>query len=178
MTMATIIAGVRTFAKTKLGKAVILALIIAFIIGAFAITVSVKNGQIKKRDEQISKQKEDILQLEYSKETLQNELDYLKQSRILKWLYTNSSANIERVEREKLTRTDYEAINQISNDFYNFYDDYNVGNYELSNEGKIYKSSFVYSAREILYSKNRGQAGFDKGVSRGYDENIGVAVMV
>lgn len=175
MTIATIIAGVKTFAKSKLGKATILALIIAFIVGAFAITVSVKNGQIKKREEQISKQKDEILQLEYSKETLQNELDYLKQSRILKGHYTNSSANIERVEREKLTRTDNEAINQISNDFYNFYSDYN---YWLSNEGKIYKSSFVYSAREILYSKNRGQAGFNKGVSRGYDENIGVAVMV
>lgn len=180
MTIATIITGLRTFSKSKLGKATIIGLIIFFIVVAFAITISVKNGQIKKREEQISKQKEEILQLEYSKETLENELNYLKTSRIMKGLYTNSTANIEKVEREKLTRTDYEAINQISNDFYNFYDSYNDGdyNYKLSNERKIYKSSAFDSSREILYSKNRGQAGFDKSVSRVGDKNIGVAALV
>lgn len=186
MTIATIIAGLQTFAhavrlwaKSKIGKATIIGLIIFFIVVAFAITVSVKNGQIKKREEQISKQKEEILQLEYSKETLENELNYLKTSRIMKGLYTNSTANIEKVEREKLTRTDYEAINQISNDFYNFYDSYDGDyNYKLSNERKIYKSSAFDSSREILYSKNRGQAGFNKSVSRVGDKNIGVAALV
>lgn len=161
-----------TFAKSKIGKATIIAFIILIVVLVFAGIIASKTIEINKK-ERVIKEQEDLIQfLELKKERLENELNYIKESRVLKDYYTNSSESVNKIEREKLTRMENETINKLSNDFYNFYIS------ELSNENKIYKSSFVDSARKILYSSNIGQTRFNESVSRVGYEDKRVAALV
>lgn len=162
-----------TFLKSKVGKASIIIILTALIIVAFATTIAIKDSAIRKKEEQILKQSEEIDNLNLSKESLENELNYIKSNKILENIYTNSSESIEKIEREKLTRFDNEAINKISNDFYNFYIDSGLSNYN-----KISENADVDSARKISYSANIRQKRFNKSLSAVCYENIAVASLV
>ncbi|WP_288550154.1 hypothetical protein [uncultured Brachyspira sp.] len=161
--------GALTFFKSKAGKISILLFLLVFIVSAFFTVVAVKDNAIKKKDAEISKSQEKIINLELSKETLQNELKYYKEREKLYSSFTDSSLSIKKVEQEALTRYDNEAINFISNDFYNYF--------SLS-EHKICKSAYVSTASKILYTGYYKQKRFNKSVSRECYKNIRVAALV
>lgn len=168
------VAGILTFlSKSKIAKATIIIFLIIVAFGSFAITVAVKNKAISEKETELQEYKQEIENLELINEALKKQLKYDKEEAVVLKGFDNSKEQTKKVERETLTRTDNEAINSISNDYYYYYK-----RYGLSNSDKVYKSSFDETARKILYSADYGQKGFNRGVSGKRNENIAVAGLV
>ena len=168
------VAGILTFlSKSKIAKATIIIFLIIVAFGAFAITVAVKNKAISEKETELQEYKQEIENLELINEALKKQLKYDKEKAVVLKGFDNSKEQTKKVERETLTRTDNEAINSISNDYYYYYK-----RYGLSNSDKVYKSSFDKTARKILYSADYGQKRFDRSVSGKRNENIAMAGLV
>lgn len=167
-------AAIFTFlSKSKIAKAAIIVFLIAVIFGAFAITVAVKNKAISEKETKLQEYKDELENLELINEALKKQIKYDKENTVVLKGFDNSKEQTKKVEREALTRTDNEAINSISNDYYSYYE-----RYLLSNSNKVYKDTFDKSSRKILYSKDFRQAGFDRSVSGKRNKNISVASLV
>lgn len=161
---------VLSFFKTKLGKASIIALIVIVIVSAFMITLSIKDAAIRSKEMQIIKQQENIKRLELEKESIEKELEFVKELERLETSYNNSSESIEKVSEETLTRYDNEAINSISNDFYNYFNG-------LS-DNEIRKDTDVASAEKVLYTGDFRQKRINKSISEERYKNKRMAALV
>lgn len=168
------LASVLTFlSKSKIAKASIIIFGIIVIIFAFALTITLKNKVISEKETELQEYRDEIENLELINEALKKQIKYDKENAVVLKGFDNSKEYTKKVEREALTRTDNEAINSISNDYYNYYK-----RYGLPNSDKVYKSSFDETTRKILYSANCRQKRFDRSVSSKRNENITVASMV
>lgn len=168
------IAGILTFlSKSKIAKISIIIFFIVIIVGSFAIAIAVKNKAIREKEMELQEYIEEIENLELINEALKKQLKYDRESAVVLKGFDNSKEQTKKVEREALTRTDNEAINSISNDYYYYYE-----RYLLPNSNKVYKDTFDETARKILYSKNYRQKGFNRSVSAKRDKNIAMASMV
>ena len=168
------VAGILAFlSKSKIAKASIIIFLIIVAFGAFAITIAVKNKAISEKETELQEYKQELENLELINEALKKQLKYDKEEAVVLKGFDNSKEQTKKVEREALTRTDNEAINSISNDYYYYYK-----RYGLSNSDKVYKSSFDKTARKILYSADYGQKRFNRSVSRKRNENIAMAGLV
>lgn len=158
-----------TFFRTKIGKASIIALVIAMIIALFITTVSVKDKAIMQKEIELQQKQEDINRFQLGNETLQKELEFIKENEKFKNNFTNSKVSY--IEKELLTRKEHEAFNYISNSFYNYFS-------ILSKSSKIYKNAIVKTARNILYKDYYKQTRFNEKLSRCYYQNRTMAIMV
>ena len=161
---------VLSFFKTKLGKASIIALIVIVIVSAFMITLSIKDAAIRDKEMQIIKQQKNIKRLELEKESIEKELEFVKELERLETSYNNSSESIEKVSKETLTRYDNEAINSISNDFYNYFNG-------LS-DNEIRKDTDVAAAEKVLYTGDFEQKRINKSISEERYKNKRMAALV
>lgn len=168
------IVGILTFlSKSKIAKISIIIFFIVIIVGSFAIAIAVKNKAIREKEMELQEYREEIENLELINEALKKQLKYDRESAVVLKGFDNSKEQTKKVEREALTRTDNEAINSISNDYYYYYE-----RYLLPNSNKVYKDTFDETARKILYSKNYRQKGFNRSVSAKRDKNIAMASVV
>lgn len=168
------VAGILAFlSKSKIAKASIIIFLIIVAFGAFAITVAVKNKAISEKETELQEYRNEIENLELINEALKKQIKYDKENAVVLKGFDNSKEYTKKVEREALTRTDNEAINSISNDYYNYYK-----RYGLPNSDKVYKSSFDETTRKILYSADCRQKRFDRSVSGKRNENIAMAGLV
>ena len=159
-----------TFLKSKIGKVSMIVLLLIIMLSAFVITIKVKDNAIRKKENELYKQREKIENLELSKEVLEKELDFYKENENYHNSFSNSSAVIEEIEKDILTRYDNEAINFISNDFYNYFN--------KLHDYKVYKNSAVNSSSKILYTSYYKQERFNKSLSRERYQNRRMAAMV
>lgn len=168
------IAGVLTFlSKSKIAKISIIIFIIVIIIGSFAIAIAVKNKAIREKEAELQEYKDEIENLELINEALKKQLKYDRENAVVLKGFDNSKEQTKKVEREALTRTDNEAINSISNDYYYYYK-----RYLLPNSNKVCEDTFDDTARKILYSRDCQQKGFNRSVSSKCDKNITMASLV
>ena len=168
------LAGILTFlSKSKIAKATMIIFLIVVIISAFALTITLKNKVISEKETELQEYRDEIENLELINEALKKQLKYDRENAVVLKGFDNSKEQTKKVEREALTRTDNEAINSISNDYYYYYK-----RYGLPNSNKVYKGPFDETARKILYSRNYGQKGFNRSVSSKRNENIAVAGLV
>lgn len=189
-----------SFLKTKLGKSIIAAVIIALIVFVCFSVIAYKNNTIRQKEKEIAQYQENIKGLELQAQTLQNEILFIKENEKFQNSFSNSDAMIKSIDKEKLTRTEYETFNSISNNFYKyfFYNKRFKNSQELQTvpaetvcarffrsyinfmqyKNKICQSTAFYTARNIYYKVSNKSSGFNEEVSGKYYKNRRMADLV
>ena len=162
------------FSETKLGKSIIAAVIITLIVFVCFSVIAYKNNTIRQKEKEIAQYQENIKGLELQAQTLQNEILFIKENEKFQNSFSNSDAMIKSIDKEKLTRTEYETFNSISNNFYKYFNSINFMQYK----NKICQSTAFYTARNIYYKVSNKSSGFNEEVSGKYYKNRRMADLV
>ena len=162
------------FSETKLGKSIIAAVIITLIVFVCFSVIAYKNNTIRQKEKEIAQYQENIKGLELQTQTLQNEILFIKENEKFQNSFSNSDAMIKSIDKEKLTRTEYETFNSISNNFYKYFNSINFMQYK----NKICQSTAFYTARNIYYKVHNKSSGFNEEVSGKYYKNRRMADLV
>lgn len=170
----TVLAGISAFFKTKAGKIFIIIAAGFLVFSAFMIMFAVKENALDRKQKEIEKQKEEIIRLELNNERLQNEIEFIKEQEKFQKSFSNSSIIIKNIDKELLTRKENEAFNNISNNFYKYFNSINFMQYK----NKICENTSFCTSRNIYYKTCYKQAGFNEKLSREYYKNRRMAVMV
>ena len=158
----------------KINKKIIIAVIMVLIVSIFIVLIAAKDSEIHQKEKEIAQYQENIKGLELQAETLQNEILFIKENEKFQNSFSNSDAMIKSIDKEKLTRTEYETFNSISNNFYKYFNSINFMQYK----NKICQSTAFYTARNIYYKVSNKSAGFNEEVSGKYYKNRRMAIMV
>ena len=184
---------------SKINKKIIIAVIMVLIVSIFIVLIAAKDSEIHKKEKEIAQYQEDIKGLELNNQTLQNEILFIKENEKLQNSFSNSSVMIKNIDKELLTRKEHETFNNISNNFYkyfnninfmsgsgkickntssnNFYKYFNNINF-MSGSGKICKNTSIHTSRHIYYKTCYKQTRFNEKISRKYYKNWRVAALV
>ncbi|ANN64639.1 hypothetical protein [Brachyspira hyodysenteriae] len=163
-----------SFFRTKLGKRIIAAVIIALVVFVCFSVIAYKNNTIRQKEKEIAQYQENIKGLELQTQTLQNEILFIKENEKFQNSFSNSDTMIKSIDQEKLTRTEYETFNSISNNFYKYFNSINFMQYK----NKICQSTAFYTARNIYYKVSNKSSGFNEEVSGKYYKNRRMADLV
>ena len=191
------------FSETKLGKRIIAAVIIALVVFVCFSVIAYKNNTISQKEKEIAQYQENIKGLELQAQTLQNEILFIKENEKFQNSFSNSDAMIKSIDKEKLTRTEYETFNSISNNFYKYFNSiFYKKRFKNSQElqtvpaetvcarffrsyinfmqykNKICQSTAFYTARNIYYKVSNKSSGFNEEVSGKYYKNRRMADLV
>lgn len=184
----------------KINKKIIIAIIMVLIVSIFIVLIAAKDSEIHQKEKEIAQYQENIKGLELQAQTLQNEILFIKENEKFQNSFSNSDAMIKSIDKEKLTRTEYETFNSISNNFYKyfFYNKRFKNSQELQTvpaetvcarffrsyinfmqyKNKICQSTAFYTARNIHHQVSNKSAGFNEKISGKYYKNWRVAIMV
>ena len=184
----------------KINKKIIIAIIMVLIVSIFIVLIAAKDSEIHQKEKEIAQYQENIKGLELQAQTLQNEILFIKENEKFQNSFSNSDAMIKSIDKEKLTRTEYETFNSISNNFYKyfFYNKRFKNSQELQTvpaetvcarffrsyinfmqyKNKICQSTAFYTARNIYNQVRNKSAGFNEEVSGKYYKNRRMAIMV
>ncbi|WP_028331202.1 hypothetical protein [Brachyspira alvinipulli] len=128
-----------SFLKTKLGKRIIAAVIIALVVFVCFSVIVYKNNTIRQKEKEIAQYQENIKGLELQTQTLQNEILFIKENEKFQNSFSNSSVMIDNLFKTKIrpdddlsssayredlsimTKEEHETFNSISNDFYKYF---------------------------------------------------------
>ncbi|MEI0508450.1 hypothetical protein [Brachyspira intermedia] len=189
-----------SFFRTKLGKRIIAAVIIALVVFVCFSVIAYKNNTIRQKEKEIAQYQENIKGLELQTQTLKNEILFIKENEKFQNSFSNSDAMIKSIDKEALTRTEHETFNSISNNFYKyfFYNKRFKNSQELQTvpsetvctrffrsyinfmqyKNKICQSTAFYASRNIYNQIRNKSAGFNEEVSGKYYKNRRMAIMV
>lgn len=126
----------------KINKKIIIAVIMVLIVSIFIVLIAFKDSEIHKKEKEIAQYQEDIKGLELQAQTLQNEILFIKENEKLQNSFSNSSVMIKNIDKELLTRKEHETFNNISNNFYKYFNNINFMQYK----NKICESTAFYSS--------------------------------
>ena len=112
------------------------------IVSIFIVLIAAKDSEIHKKEKEIAQYQEDIKGLELNNQTLQNEILFIKENEKLQNSFSNSSVMIKNIDKELLTRKEHETFNNISNNFYKYFNNINFMQYK----NKICESTAFYSS--------------------------------
>ena len=187
----------------KINKKIIIAVIMVLIVSIFIVLIAAKDSEIHQKEKEIAQYQENIKGLELQAETLQNEILFIKENEKFQNSFSNSDAMIKSIDKEKLTRTEYETFNSISNNFYKYFNSifykkrfknsqelqtvpsetvcasffrFNINFMQYKN--KICQSTAFYASRNIYYKVSNKSAGFNEKISGKYYKNRRMAIMV
>ena len=163
-----------SFFRTKLGKSIIAAVIIALVCFVCFSVIAYKDNAIRQKEKEIAQYQEDIKGLELQAQTLQNEILFIKENEKFQNSFSNSDAMIKSIDKEKLTRTEYETFNSISNNFYKYFNSINI----MSGTNKICQNTAFYASRNLYYKVRNKSAGFNEKISGKYYKNRRMADLV
>lgn len=159
---------------SKINKKIIIAVIMVLIVSIFIVLIAAKDSEIHKKEKEIAQYQEDIKGLELNNQTLQNEILFIKENEKLQNSFSNSSVMIKNIDKELLTRKEHETFNNISNNFYKYFNNINF----MSGSGKICKNTSFYSSRNIYNQVCNKSAGFNEKISGKHYKNRRMAIMV
>lgn len=159
---------------SKINKKIIIAVIMVLIVSIFIVLIAAKDSEIHKKEKEIAQYQEDIKGLELQTETLQNEIQFMHENKKLQNSFSNSEAMIKNIDKELLTRKEHETFNNISNNFYKYFNSINF----MSGSGKICKNTSIHTTRNIYYKTCYKQTRFNEKISRKYYKNWRVAALV
>ena len=128
-----------------------------------------KDNTIRQKEKEIAQYQENIKGLE-----LQNEILFIKENEKFQNSFSNSNIMIKNIDKELLTRAEYETFNSISNNFYKYFNSINFMQYK----NKICQSTAFYASRNIYYKVSNKSAGFNEKISGKYYKNRRMAIMV
>ena len=163
-----------SFFRTKLGKRIIAAVIIALVCFVCFSVIAYKDNTIRQKEKEIAQYQENIKGLELQAQTLQNEILFIKENEKFQNSFSNSNIMIKNIDKELLTRTEYETFNSISNNFYKYFNSINI----MSGTNKICQNTAFYASRNLYYKVRNKSAGFNEEVSGKYYKNRRMAIMV
>ena len=121
---------------SKINKKIIIAVIIVLIVSIFIVLIAAKDSEIHKKEKEIAQYQEDIKGLELNNQTLQNEIQFIKENEKFQNSFSNSSVMIDNLFKTKIrpaddkssapyredlsiiTKEEHETFNNISNNFY------------------------------------------------------------
>ena len=158
----------------KINKKIIIAVIMVLIVSIFIVLIAAKDSEIHQKEKEIAQYQENIKGLELQAETLQNEILFIKENEKFQNSFSNSDAMIKSIDKEKLTRTEYETFNSISNNFYKYFNSINI----MSGTNKICQNTAFYASRNLYYKVRNKSAGFNEEVSGKYYKNRRMADLV
>ena len=158
----------------KINKKIIIAVIMVLIVSIFIVLIAAKDSEIHQKEKEIAQYQENIKGLELQAQTLQNEILFIKENEKFQNSFSNSDAMIKSIDKEKLTRTEYETFNSISNNFYKYFNSINI----MSGTNKICQNTAFYASRNIYYKVSSKSAGFNEKISGKYYKNRRMAIMV
>ena len=163
-----------SFFRTKLGKRIIAAVIIALVCFVCFSVIAYKDNTIRQKEKEIAQYQENIKGLELQAQTLQNEILFIKENEKFQNSFSNSNIMIKNIDKELLTRTEYETFNSISNNFYKYFNSINI----MSGTNKICQNTAFYASRNLYYKVRNKSAGFNEEVSGKYYKNRRMADLV
>ena len=163
-----------SFFRTKLGKSIIAAVIIALVCFVCFSVIAYKDNAIRQKEKEIAQYQENIKGLELQAETLQNEILFIKENEKFQNSFSNSNIMIKNIDKELLTRTEYETFNSISNNFYKYFNSINI----MSGTNKICQNTAFYASRNLYYKVRNKSAGFNEKISGKYYKNRRMADLV
>lgn len=177
---------------SKINKKIIIAVIMVLIVSIFIVLIAFKDSEIHKKEKEIAQYQEDIKGLELNNQTLQNEIQFIKENEKFQNSFSNSSVMIDNLFKTKIrpaddkssapyredlsiiTKEEHETFNNISNNFYKYFNNINF----MSGSGKICKNTSFYTSRNIYNQVCNKSAGFNEEVSGKYYKNRRMAIMV
>ena len=187
----------------KINKKIIIAVIMVLIVSIFIVLIAAKDSEIHQKEKEIAQYQENIKGLELQTQTLQNEILFIKENEKFQNSFSNSDAMIKSIDQEKLTRTEYETFNSISNNFYKYFNSiFYKKRFKNSQElqtvpaetvcarffrsyinfmqykNKICQSTAFYTSGNIYYKVSNKSAGFNEKVSGKYYKNRRMADLV
>ena len=159
---------------SKINKKIIIAVIMVLVVSIFIVLIAFKDSEIHKKEKEIAQYQEDIKGLELQTKTLQNEIQFIHKNEKLQNSFSNSDAMIKNIDKELLTRKEHETFNNISNNFYNYFNNINF----MSGSSKICKNTSIRTSRNIYYKTCYKQTRFNEKISRKYYQDRRMAIMV
>lgn len=124
---------------SKINKKIIIAVIMVLIVSIFIVLIAFKDSEIHKKEKEIAQYQEDIKGLELNNQTLQNEIQFIKENEKFQNSFSNSSVMIDNLFKTKIrpaddkssapyredlsiiTKEENETFNNISNNFYKYF---------------------------------------------------------
>lgn len=176
---------------SKINKKIIIAVIMVLIVSIFIVLIAAKDSEIHKKEKEIAQYQEDIKGLELNNQTLQNEIQFIKENDKFQNSFNNSSAMIDNLFKTKIrpaddkssapymedlsiiTKEEHETFNNISNNFYKYF---SIKFMQYKN--KICQSTAFYAAGNIYYKSCYEQAGFNEEISGKCYKDRRMAIMV
>ena len=177
---------------SKINKKIIIAVIMVLIVSIFIVLIAFKDSEIHKKEKEIAQYQEDIKGLELNNQTLQNEILFIKENEKFQNSFSNSSVMIDNLFKTKIrpaddkssapyredlsiiTKEEHETFNNISNNFYKYFNDINFMQYK----NKICKSTSFYTSRDIYYKTCYKQTRFNEKIPRKHYKNWRMAALV
>ena len=128
-----------------------------------------KDNTIRQKEKEIAQYQENIKGLE-----LQNEILFIKENEKFQNSFSNSNIMIKNIDKELLTRAEYETFNSISNNFYKYFNSINI----MSGTSKICQNTAFYTSRNLYYKVSNKSSGFNEKISGKYYKNRRMAALV